>query len=153
MPLFEKILVPLDGSEHSVHALDTAVQIARKFGGKITLIHVYSVAHSVSVLPITMTETWTLAPEVVSKLVEAARRVATGILADGEKRVRAEGVQAETLLREGHTVEEILKTAKEGGFDLIVMGARGLSGIKEIFLGSVSHGVTRRAPCPVLVVK
>ena len=59
----------------------------------------------------------------------------------------------ETLLGEGHTVEEILKTAKEGEFDLIVMGARGLSTIKEIFLGSVSHGVTRHAPCPVLVVK
>jgi nucleotide-binding universal stress UspA family protein len=58
-----------------------------------------------------------------------------------------------TLLSEGHTVEEILKTAEEGEFDLIVMGARGISRIKEILMGSVSDGVTRHAPCPVLVGK
>ncbi len=151
--MFEKILVPLDGSEHSVRALENAVQIAKKFGGKITLIHVYSVALPVSVSPITMAETGTLAPEIVSKLVEASRGAGANILADGKKRVKAEGVQVETLLREGHIVEEILNTAKEGEFDLIVIGARGLSRIEEIFLGSVSHGVTRHAPCPVLVVK
>ena len=41
--MFEKILVPLDGSEHSLKALKIAVQIAQKFNGKITLIHVYSI--------------------------------------------------------------------------------------------------------------
>jgi nucleotide-binding universal stress UspA family protein len=113
---------------------------------------VYSVAHPFSVSPIVPApETSTLA--LVRELAEAAREAGTGILADGEKRVKAEGVQVETLLREGHTVEEILKTAREGEFDLIVMGARGLSRIKEILLGNVSHGVTRHAPCPVLVVK
>ena len=154
--MFEKILIPLDGSDHSVHALQSAVQIAKKFSGRITLIHVYSVAPLVSVSPLsssTLTETGTLAPEVVSKLFEAARGAGTSILADGEMRVRAEGIQVETLLREGHTIDEILKTVKKGEFDLIVMGARGLSKIKEIFLGSVSHGVTRHASCPVLIVK
>lgn len=74
-------------------------------------------------------------------------------MADGEKKAKAEGVQVETLLREGHTVDEILKTCRDGGFDSIVIGARGLSTIKELLLGSVSHGVTSHAPCPVLVVK
>lgn len=59
----------------------------------------------------------------------------------------------ETLLIEGHVVDEILKTCRNGEFDLIVMGARGLSRIKELVLGSVSEGVTRHACCPVLVVK
>lgn len=151
--MFERILVPLDGSEHSVRALETAVEIAKKFDGKITLIHVYSVVRPVSVSPITTAETGTLAPEVFSQLVEAARKAGVGILADGKKRVEAEGVQVETSLREGHVVEEILKTAEEGEFGLIVVGGRGLSRIKEMLLGSVSHGVTRRASCPVLVVK
>lgn len=150
--MFERILVPLDGSERSMQALEKAAQIAKKFNGKITLIHVYSVAHPVSVSPIVP------APEastsaLVLKFAEAARKAGIGILADGEKKVKTEGVHVETLLKKGHTVEEILKTAREGEFDLIVMGARGLSKIKEIFLGSVSHGVTRHAPCPVLVVK
>jgi len=148
--VFEKILVPLDGSEHSVRALGSAVQIAKKFDGKITLIHVYS-----RVWPIVMPHT-TIMPEatiIIPKLIEAARKAGADILSDGEKKVKAEKVQVETLLKEGHTVEEILKTAREGEFDLIVMGARGLSRIKEILLGSVSDGVMRHARCPVLVVK
>jgi len=153
MPLFQKILVPLDGSEHSVHALKKAVQIAKKFEGQITLIHAYSLTLPVSVSPISMTETGAVTPELMSTLADAAHAHGTRILRNGEKKVQAEGVQVETLLREGHTVEEILKTAEEGKFDLIVMGARGLSRIKEIFLGSVSHGVTTHARCPVLVVK
>ena len=139
--LFEKILVPLDGSEHSIKALETAVQIAHKFNGKITLIHVYSIGGLA------------VSPTPVRGFIEAIRKVGASILADGEKKVKAEGVHVETLLMEGHTVEQIVKTCREGKFDLIVMGARGLSRIKEMLLGSVSDGVTRHACCPVLVVK
>jgi nucleotide-binding universal stress UspA family protein len=142
--LFEKILVPLDGSEHSVHALKNAVQIAKKFGAKITLIHVYSAVWLIN-KPIDL--------PMLPELTGAIRKAGNSILADGEKKVKAEGIQVEKLLREGNTVDEILKTCREGGFDLIIMGARGLSTIKEILLGSVSHGVTNHAPCPVLVVK
>ena len=155
--MFEKILVPLDGSDHSLRALKIAVRMAKKLGGKLTLIHVYSV----SVRPLVMPEPATLttpgfpvmtAAE-VSKVVEAARKAGASILADGEQRVKAEGVQVETALKEGHTVQEIIETAKEGGYDLIVMGARGISKIREMLLGSVSDGVIRNAPCPILVTK
>ncbi|MCW3994244.1 MAG: universal stress protein, partial [Candidatus Bathyarchaeota archaeon] len=93
------------------------------------------------------------APADFSKVVEAARKAGTTILGDGENKVKAEGIQVETLLREGHTVQEILKIAQDSKFDLIVMGARGISKIREMFLGSVSDGVIRNAPCPVLVTK
>ena len=139
--LFEKILVPLDGSEHSTRALEEAVQIAKKVGGKITLIHVYSVG------------SFAITPMQVYRYVQAMRKNGSGILADGEKRAKAGGVQVETLLLEGHTVEEILKTAREGDFSLVVVGARGMSRIKELLMGSVSDGVTKHAPCPVLVVR
>jgi nucleotide-binding universal stress UspA family protein len=139
--LFEKILVPLDGSEHSIKALETAVQIAHKFNGKITLIHVYSIGGLA------------ISPTPVRGFIEAIRKVGASILADGEKRVKAEGIQVETLLMEGHTVEQIVKACREGKFDLIVMGARGLSKVKEMLLGSVSDGVIRYACCPVLIVK
>lgn len=155
--LFEKILVALDGSEHSLRALEIAVHVARKFNAKITLIHVYSVG----VRPVVMPEPATLTPPSVpimppadfSKVVEATRRAGANILTDGEKRVMAEGVQVETLLKEGHTVQEILKTARDGKFSLIVIGARGISKIREVIMGSVSDGVIRNAPCPVLVTK
>jgi nucleotide-binding universal stress UspA family protein len=139
--LFEKILVPLDGSDHSIKALKMAIQIALKFSGKIALIHVYSIGGL------------TVSPTPVREFIEAIRKVGASILTDGEKQVKAEGVQVETLLIEGHAVEQIVKTCREKNFDLIVMGARGLSKMKEMFLGSVSDGVTRHACCPVLVVK
>jgi nucleotide-binding universal stress UspA family protein len=138
---FEKILVPLDGSEYSLQALEKAVQIAKKFDGKITLINVYSVS------------SFNVTPSQVFAYVLEIRKSGELILAEGEKIVKAEGVQVETLLKEGHIVEEILKKTREGNFDLIVIGAKGISKLKEILLGSVSYGVTSHAPCPVLIVK
>ncbi len=54
---------------------------------------------------------------------------------------------------EGRPSDKIVETAKEGGFDLIVIGSRGLGGVKEFFLGSVSDRVADEATCPVVIVK
>ncbi len=139
--MFEKILVPLDGSENSLHALETAIKIAKKFDGEIVLIHMYSVT------------VFKLTPSQITAYVLELRKAGEEILAEGKKLAYAEGVIVETVLKEGHIVEGIVEVAVEGNFDLIVMGARGLSKLKEIVLGSVSHGVTLNAPCPILIVK
>ena len=155
--MFEKILVPLDGSDHSVRALEKAVQIAKKFSGKVTLIHAYSVSMQPIILPEpTMLSSPTipiLTAAEISRVVEAARATGERILKDGEARAKAEGVVVEALIVEGHAVQEIVRTAKEGNFDLIVMGARGVSHIRGLLLGSVSDGAIHHALCPVLVVK
>lgn len=155
--LFESVLVPLDGSEHSLRALDLAIQIAKEYKGKLTLIHVYSV----SVRPVILPEPATLAPssvsmvtaEEISKVAEANRVAGERVLTDGEHRATAEQIPVETMLREGQTVQEIVKASKEGKFDLIVIGARGMSKIRELLSGSVTDGVIRHSSCPVLVVK
>lgn len=151
--MFDKVLVPLDRSDHSRRALDVAIQIARKFGGKLTLMHVYSVA-----TPVIMAEPSTLAMPVtpriyVSEFEEAARKEGNSILADCKRRAEVEKVEAEVMLREGHTVQEIIRVSKGGDFGLIVMGARGISRIKEMLLGSVTDGVMHHVDCPVLVVR
>jgi len=154
MKLFEKILVPLDGSEHSLKALDVAIQIAKKFGGKITLVHVYSMAvPGVMPEPSMATGVPVMTVPDISRLVEATRKAGSRILEDGEQRVKAAKVEVNKLLEEGHTVQEIIRVAKEGNFELIVMGARGISHIREMLLGSVSDGVMHHVSCPVLVVK
>ncbi len=156
MKLFQKILVPLDGSEHSFKALDVAIQIAKKFGGKLTLVHVYSMAAVAGVMPEPSMATAgvpVMATPDFSRLVEAARKAGSRILEDGEQRVKAAKVEVNKLLEEGHTVQEIIRVAKEGNFELIVMGARGISHIREMLLGSVSNGVMHHVACPVLVVK
>jgi nucleotide-binding universal stress UspA family protein len=154
--LFQKILVPIDGSDHSLKALDAAVQIAKQFDGKITLMHVYSVV----ITPVVTPEPSTLTSGVpiltsmeVSKLADAARQAGNRVLSDGKDRAKSEGVEAETILAEGHAVQEIIRTSKEGGFDLIVIGARGVSHLREILLGSVSDAIMHHVTCPVLVVK
>ena len=175
--MYDKILISFDGSEHSIRALDTAVQIAKNFNGKITLIYVCEFE-----VPMPASATFTspsmglygedararagtsliATPDLTNEPVpqalragmdECLQKVGANVLADGEKRVKAEGVTVEKLLKRGHAVEEIIKTAKEGKFDLIAMGSRGLSKIKELALGSVSEGVMRHSSCPVLIVK
>jgi nucleotide-binding universal stress UspA family protein len=155
--LFENVLVPLDGSEHSLRALETTIQIARKFDAKITLIHVYSVTAT----PVIMPEPTTLipsgvlvmTPSEVTKIVETAREVGRGILTDGRQKVESENIEVETVLKEGNTVQEITKFAREAKSDLIVMGVKGIGRLRELLVGSVSEGVVKQAPCPVLIVK
>lgn len=155
--MFKKILVPLDGSEHSLKALEQAGQIAKKFSGKITLIHAYSL----SVQPIMLPEPSTLSsPSIpiltgadLSRIAEAARAAGKRILDDGEEKLRSQKVEVGKMLVEGHAVQEIVRVANEGNYDLIVIGARGISHIKEILLGSVTDGVIHHARSPVLVIK
>lgn len=151
-------MVPLDGSPHSLKALQVSLQIAKKFNGKITLIHVYSVnagymssAEPTSLIPPNMS----LIPATAySRVVESTRKRGTKILEEGEPQVEAEGIEVELMLREGHhIVQEILNVLDDRGFDLVVMGARGLSKIKKILLGSVTDGVIRNTPCSVLITK
>ena len=118
----------------------------QKFKGKITLIHAYT-THLAS-LP----KEYALA-ENTAPMVEVSGDAGKNILADAKAKTATEGVQVETILVMGQAVETIVEASKSGKFDLIVIGARGLSPIKEILLGSVSHGVTTHAQCPVLVVK
>ncbi|MNY55760.1 Stress response protein NhaX [compost metagenome] len=68
-------------------------------------------------------------------------------------RLEAEGLNATVELLQGSPAEVILNYAKEQGVDVIVIGSRGLGGIREFVLGSVSHNVVQSARIPVLVVK
>jgi nucleotide-binding universal stress UspA family protein len=135
--LYKKILVPIDGSAHSTRALEEAIKLAKTTSGTITL------------LTVQPSRTKILSPP-KQPSNDTEKSI---ILAEGQKLVQAEGVFAETVLLEGNIVDQIVKTATESNFDLIVIGARGLSRFEEILLGSVSHGVVEKAPCPVIVTR
>ena len=132
--------MPVDGSENCNNALGEAIKIAKGSDAKITAIHVYprwskNIVDSKEAIP------------------EILRYEAEAILTQAKKLAIAEGFKIETLMVEGDVVQQILKTADEGSFDLIVMGARGKSVIKELVLGSVSTGVIKNASSPVLITK
>lgn len=134
-------MVPIDGSNSSKGALQEALKIVKLTKGAITLTHVYSTGSS-----IVMTSTQ-------RHLNELALKEGKNVLTEGKKQAKDQGVEAQTLLLEGEPAEQIVKAAKEGNYDLIVIGARGLSKITELILGSVSHAVIKNAPCPVLVTR
>jgi len=154
--MFNNILVAVDGSEHSKKALNYAMELAEKFGGKITLIHVYSTVvpfrPSVDTLS-GPTLTSPTSAEIAAKMSEEAKQMGKQILDEAESVVNERGISVEKVLKEGDVVREIVGVAQEGKFDLVVMGHRGLSRLKEVFMGAVSEGVSHKAPCPVLIVK
>lgn len=155
--MFKKILVAVDGSEHSNRALDHAIELARKFDGTITLIHVYSTVVSITPAMDTLATPPTIpphaSPAMAAKLTEEAKQNGERILEEAERVVKERGISTEKILREGDAVREIVGVAQDGKFDLIVVGHRGLSKLRELFMGAVSEGVSHKASCPVLIVK
>lgn len=149
--MFENILVPIDGSQHAEFAVQTAVKIAEKFSSRIPLLHVSSLATS---LPLDIyQQTTAITGEDIIKLITSSREAGFTILDQGRQLVEAAGIPVKTLFKEGHIVQEITTTAKEGHFDLIILGAKGISHVIDLPLGSVSEKVMRTAPLTVMVIK
>jgi nucleotide-binding universal stress UspA family protein len=133
--MFEKILLAVDGSEHSQKAVEVAADIATKYDGQVHAIHVHEVGF---VAPVeTNTEAQSLVDDVVQDLLAA------GVKAGGD------AVSART----GSVAPTILDAAQTLGSDLIVMGTRGLSDFSGLLVGSIAHKVLHHAACPVLVVR
>jgi len=152
--LIENILVALDGSKAADKALDFALDLAEKYSANVVLLTV------VDAVPVPLTvyaapDMQPVAPVFMEKYVEELKTHHEKMLAKALKiaKKRKPSVQISTKLVEGRPAPTIIETAKAGAFDIIVMGSRGLGGIKEFFLGSVSHRVADEAPCPVLIVK
>ncbi|NLF87587.1 universal stress protein [Candidatus Bathyarchaeota archaeon] len=135
--LYDKILVPVDGSNYSILTLREAVRIVKNAGGEITVVYVCSESSEGSSF-------------VMPKLSFGCDT--ESILAEAERVAKSGGVAIQTLALKGDAVKQIVKAAAEGSFDLIVIGARGLSNLSGLVLGSVSQGVVKKAACPVLVV-
>ena len=141
--MYQKILVPLDGSELAKKALDHAEKLAKTFDAEIILFQV------VPFMPIYGS------PELVTPLIvdekqkEAAERDLNNLAEEMKKR----GYKVTATVRTGQQVAvEIIDFAKEIGVDLIVMCTHGRSGITRWVLGSVTHKVLTRAETPILLI-
>ena len=147
--MIEKILVAFDGSAHSDKALDFALDIAKKYSAQVVLINVIPfspISDSSVVIP--------YGADYATHYKEL--RVAhEKLLAEALNKAKTfqKTLEISKKLVEGRPADKIVETGKEGIFDLIVIGSRGLSGTKKFFLGSVSNRVADKARCPVLIVK
>lgn len=136
--MFKKILVPFDGSTCADGALDVAIDMAKKYSSDIILA--------------------TIQP--VPALTIRAALNQEGACAEAQKeqspakeKLDKAGIKFTAVTECGDPAEAILKIAKEQQANVIIMGSRGLSGLSELLLGSVSTKVVQLAKVPVLVCK
>src|SRR5262245_26693951 len=144
MSRFRTILVPIDFSDHSAVALDLAIDLARTYGAKLHLLHCYPID------PGAISPYGLVMPEGLDRDI---REAADQQLARWADKAAAAKVPVEQHLSGMFPSEVIARTAEEIGADLVVMGTRGLSGLKHVLLGSIAERVLRLAPCPVLTAK
>jgi len=139
--LFAKILVAVDGSESSKKAFDKSVFLAQKCNSKLYIVHV--------VLD------WEYGGDSAAtfELIDELRARGTELLQQCKNQALQSNVQVETVLEQGDHAHEIIEVAKRKDCELIIMGSRGMSPIKELMLGSVSLKVMHHASCPVMVVR
>jgi nucleotide-binding universal stress UspA family protein len=150
------IVVGTDGSEPADEAVRQAIDLASRDGARLHLVTAYHDPQIVREITI-----WTNEPkglldtgrtEVGAPTVDL-REVAESVLKRAAGDALSKGVEAETHAREGHPAEVIIDIANQEQADLIVVGSRGLTGIKRYLLGSVSSKVSEHAPCNVMIVR
>jgi len=96
----------------------------------------------------------TIPNESIRWIMQEHKKEGERILSEALKFIKGKNIKARTILKEGHPADTIVSIAHEERFDMIVIGSRGLGGLKKLFLGSVSNAVIQEAVnCSVLVVK
>ncbi|MGR9048884.1 universal stress protein [Halobacillus faecis] len=139
----QKILVPIDGSDFSIRALQHAMEIAKALGAEILLLNVQYNYNTPNINRFVSRE------EVRKYQQENAKEVIEHAL----KVIGNSEVTIHTKVRIGSPDFEIAKEARELNAYSIVMGSRGLGAIRSKILGSVSFNVLHEASCPVTMVK
>jgi nucleotide-binding universal stress UspA family protein len=174
--MFEKILVPVDGSQASMNAVDLASDLAQKFNSEIILLHVLLRGHMPEGLrrAIEVEVGGSPSGELPSHLVNLPQEIMARV---GDKRLtqlsvkelefigkhllskamqacRDKGLgKVSERVEEGYAADVILEVAKHSKADMIVIGSRGLGRLGDLLLGSVSNKVLHLATCPCTVVK
>ena len=148
-----KIVLAIDGSEEASRAAEAAVELCEKTGSELHVVHVGEDFYLTAVTDLDMVaQTWVAQEyaESETNFEQIAREV---LDAEVEKVEAAGGTVAQAHLRVGRADAEIVDLAEEIEAGLVVLGSRGLGGVKRALMGSVSYSVVRHAHCPVLVVR
>ena len=138
----KKILLPFDDSVHSVNAANCTITLARQIGATVTIVHCYEWMPSITEVP----------SPLIKDLDEVCKKKAKDVLKTAEEIFRDRGIDYSLEAVLGSPGKVLVDLAKEGTYDLIVMGSKGHSDIAGILIGSVTHRLVNSMYCPVLVV-
>jgi len=144
MSRFQTLLLPIDFSSHAASALEMAIALARDARATVHLYHAYEI-------PLGTIPPYGVA--IPEPMLAEVRDAASRRLEKAAQQLRQAGVASETHIEHAPPVDGISDAARELRADLIVMGTRGLTGLKHVLLGSVAERTVRTAPCPVLTVR
>lgn len=143
--MYKKILVPVDGSEHSLDALEVAKEIGERFQSEI---HIFSVVQEITAID-PMPSSYVVKNQVPMGAVEATKK----ILENAKEKVNSYEYGLQTKYEIGRPPDLILRYAEDEDVDLIIMCNRGLGAFSRTLLGSVSHKVLNSTKKSVLLVK
>ena len=144
-----RILLATDGSPEAEHALGMAAVLSEKLGAELHLVSVEPMPD-----PLSWSEARIMSPELRGDIRERAEDAAREMLEGQAEKVREMDVEVFGVHAvAGRPDTEIVRVAEDVGAGLIVLGSRGLGGIRRALVGSVSDSVVRHAHCPVLVVR
>lgn len=146
--MYQRILVPVDGSECADRGLSEAMSMARLTGGRLRLVHVidepFAALGSAGAIGAS------------ADLISLAREAAQQILADASAKVRSAGIAVDSVLLDtfdGRLCDLIVDEAKRSSSELLVLGTHGRRGASRFLLGSDAEQIVRVSPVPVLLVR
>jgi nucleotide-binding universal stress UspA family protein len=145
--MYERILVPVDGSDASNRGLHEAIRLAKALGGELRLVHIVDDS-ALALNP----ETGIAAAPLVADFAEGGKV----ILEDARGVARGEGLDPSVALHEnfsGRVADLIVEEARKWRAEVIVMGTHGRRGVRHAVLGSDAEAVVQRAEVPVLLVR
>ena len=152
-----RILLATDGSESATHATQAAVELSKNTDSELHVLYVGEDAYLGAFVYPEATNPEGVEQKDLALIEELGRQFeqeARQVLDAEVEKVRAVGgTVAEAYLRMGTPAAEVVDLAEELGVGLVVVGSRGLGGIRRALIGSVSDSVVRHAHCPVLVVR
>lgn len=140
----QRILVPLDLSDHSRKALNYAVKFAQNFGAELELVHV--------VTPVVYAEGMVL-PAAMENLDHESEKHARSELAKLAAADEVSSLEVKTTVLSGTPYDEIVNHAKQRETDLLLITTHGRTGLQHFLLGSTAEKILRHAPCPVMIVR
>ena len=150
--LFSKVLVPVDGSENSLRALNTAVFLSRRIELQLTALNVME---NPSTVYLQSSTTYLQSPKISTDQIDNYKRESEAILEKCKEIANKNGIKIQTVLMEGgNAAPKIIQYGEKENFDTIIMGHSGMSGFKKMLLGSVSNQVINQTKkCTVVILK
>jgi nucleotide-binding universal stress UspA family protein len=146
------VVIGVDGSDNAVRALNFLAALEPSHGARVTVFTAVDIMHTPAQGLAPAATRATVAAE-VKRINEGRRAGARKNLSQAAKTLSSAGWKVDQVITDGAPLRDLLATVSNVGADLLVVGARGVTGLRHLLLGSVAEGALNRSPVPVLVVR